>query len=210
LKFIKIAGAIAGIFAFVWTVIQILDYFGIITKSAPPTQLVKNNPAPVVAPKDMLKTRNFKSQTQPKQDYSTNTNSEKGLKVPVQVNSGELSGSCSYTINNSSSISTRFTIRIIEKQSVEREIVRVFLPSKSTHTVTNLPEGIFSIAYCIGKDWDSDKNNFNSIKNCKDTIVIFRSEVEKKLVDGDIIKKKKCGESISIKDVGQRENQGES
>jgi hypothetical protein len=204
LKFVKIAGAIAGIFAFVWTVIQIMDYFGLITKTVPPVKLVQNNPQQVAIPKDIPKTKNVKSQTPPKQGHPTNTDSEKGLKKPVQKNQGELSGLCSYMIDNNSSFSTRFTIKYIDKQSGEREISKVFLPSKTTHTVTHLPEGVFSINYCIGKEWDNDKNDFNAIKDCKDTTVIFRSEVEKKLVDGDIIKKKKCEDSIRIGDVNPR------
>jgi len=205
LKELKIvATVVVGVVGFVWTVIQIMDYFGLATKSTIPALPVKNDQQQFVMPRDTTKSQtvNTKRPTthrDPPKDVPKSV-----LKAPFQDNVRELSGSCSYTITNDSSYPTRFILKHVEKQVGQLEIVKVFVPSKSNYTVNKLPEGTFSINYCIGNEWDAAKKDFKSLEGCKDATEILSSEVERKLVDGDIIKKKRCEESIKIGDGGRR------
>lgn len=189
-----------GIIGFVWTVIQLMDYFGLTTKSSTPVFPIKNTQQQVVIPKNVPESNNVKIRHSTKQRNPSESASGSNLKVPVQTNLRDLSGSCSYMIKNDSSYPTRFILKHVDKQLGQREMVKIFLPSKSNYTVSQLPEGTFSVNYCIGKGWDATRNDFKSTEGCRDATEILISEVERKLVDGDIIKEKKCEESIGIGD----------
>lgn len=205
MKVIKIvATVVVGVVGFVWTVIQIMDYFGLTTKSSIPVLSVKNPQQQLVMPRDTtqpqkVKIRRTTMHRDPAEDVRKSI-----LKAPFQNNIRELTGSCSYSITNNSSYATRFILKHVEKQVGQLEMVKVFLPSKSSYTVNKLPEGTFSINYCIGNEWDAAKKDFKSIEACKDATEILSSEVERNLVDGDIIKKKRCEESIKIGDGDRR------
>lgn len=205
MKVIKIvATVVAGVIGFVWTVIQIMDYFGLTTKSSIPALPVKNPQQQLVMPRNTAEPQKVKikrptTHRDPAEDMPKSV-----LKAPFQDNIRELTGSCSYSITNDSSYPTRVILKHVEKQVGQLEMVKVFLPSKSNYTVNKLPEGTFSINYCIGNEWDAAKKDFKSLGGCKDATEILSSEVERKLVDGDIIKKKRCEESIKIGDGGRR------
>lgn len=205
MKVLKIvATVVAGVIGFVWTVIQIMDYFGLTTKYSISDLPVKNPQQQLVMPRDTTEPQKVKikhpaTHRDPAKDVSKSV-----LNAPFQNNVRELAGSCSYSITNDSSHPTRFILKHIEKQVGQVEMVKVFLPSKSNYTVNKLPEGTFSINYCIGNEWEAAKKDFTSLEGCKDATEILSSEVERKLVDGDIIKKKRCEESIKIGDGGRR------
>lgn len=199
-----VASVVVGVVGFVWTVIQIMDYFGLTTKASIPALPVKNPQQQVVMPRDTTSPQKVKVKRHITHPDLAEDVPKSVLKAPFQKNVRELSGSCSYSITNDSSYSIRFILKHFEKKAGQLEMVKVFLPSKSNYSVNKLPEGTFSINYCIGNEWDTAKQDFNSLDGCKDATEILSNEVERKLIDGDIIKKKRCEESIRIGDDGRK------